>query len=256
MEAWKVGITIMCLIVLVWPNSLLAQSVEAVADVAGWEDRSDELPGLSSTEEILTGTLISVTGYLVATVVFPKPEPAFRITRSELIGEKQRVPPGRAAALSRLEAFSGPVAVRRRGLFGRTEIGIARSVGNPRFVVETRADSVAFAFDDVKEIIDLESAAKRAQVNRFRQGALYGGMALSYFYYAALSDNPLEGQERALDWVLFGLYGGISAYSFFLKSKVEKEYEIWSKEIDWEMTPTISFQGRSVGAGFRLQVTY
>lgn len=219
---------------------------------AQWPDNSDELPGIYTEEEILISTLLGFSGFAIAAVLVPRPKPELHIKKKELRAGAEE----RAAALDRLEAYEGPVVIARGNFFKKQDVGLVDAVGNPSLTLDTRAERKNFEIDEVTEIGDLDSMARRERADRLRQGGLYAGFAVSFFYDAAIADHPIEGSARTLSWAMSGLFGGLAAYSFFLKSKVEREHLFWMEELEWKATPDLSWHQGNVGLGMRVTLRF
>ncbi len=217
---YKLRITLLsCLILVLHSNSAFSE----------WRSRFNELPGLTD-KEFLIFTGISASALIVPLFIrLPKPE--LRLRKSELNGLRLGT---NTTYFNILKSYTRPLMIRAKGA---TKYGILSSLNKQKIVIETRIDSSAFPLDQVKEIMDLKSAARRNARKRIRRGIFYSIVAASSFYSSTVENSPLEGGSRTLSWASFGADAVLAFYSFLHKTKEEKEYRIWNKEF-YQETPT------------------
>ncbi|MCK4303628.1 MAG: hypothetical protein KAY24_05255 [Candidatus Eisenbacteria sp.] len=194
--------------------------------LAQWHPRTEDLPGITSDSELMTYAVIASGGLLCALLI-SMPKADVHLKGSEIGSANLQSLVDRTAGPDR---FSLPMRFKHKSGKRSTDYGVIRSVGTNKVVIETRADSVGITYTNLKDIMDLESAAIRAQRQRMRTGTILAGLAAAAFYDAAIADHPIEGGSRALSWGLFGAFGGLAAHSFIHKSGEEKEHRIWRRE--------------------------
>lgn len=153
---------------------------------------------------------IMTTGAIIA-IAIPTPSPELNLERAAISPEN-----------TSLRSFKKPIRIKEKK---RTDYGSIKSMGDSALVLATRGEDITARFSDVKEIMDLESAAKRAKRKNVGMGIFWFSVATAFTYEGVSSSE--DGKEAIL---IPGIgFLGLAIYSFAEKSEEERELEAWQK---------------------------
>jgi hypothetical protein len=209
--------------------AVLATAVDVNAQ---WRRRAEPLPGMVSGQQIATFAIIA-GGSLLLAIMIPRGRPEFHIKRSDLINRDKTPAENRSEAVAKIERFSGPSVVYQKK--GGKCYGVVVPDHEDEFSVQTESGNADVQYTNVKEIMDLKSAAKRKQMGSVKWGLFYMGMAVAWFYSASW-DTGLGDDSSTINTGLGVASMALGIIMIVNQSDEAKEYRKWlrSQETDSE----------------------
>jgi len=221
---------------------VLALGLILPRDIAG-----QDLPDTFSGDEILTGVAIMVVPWALGMVLIRPPEPVVRVTGTHLDD----------GGLDALLDSSEPYAVRKNGFFNRRGFvgaGLLSSSGTAELAIQGRDHAITIPREDVREVLDLASAAGAQRVARFQLALLFVGGSAAWFYNASLQTHELESSSKQLGQVMGALFAAGAAAMVLRPMGLERDHRAFSSGQPWRIEP-VAGAGR-MGANLGLRVIW
>lgn len=216
------------IVALIVAVGVLATAVDANAQ---WRRRTEPLPGMVSGQQIATFAIIA-GGSLLLAIMIPRGRPELHVKRSDLINRDRTPARNRSEAIGKIERFSGPSVVYQKNGGGKS-YGVVVPDHEDGFSVNTESGNADVQYTNVKEIMDLKSAAKRKQMGSVKWGLFYMGMAVAWFYSASW-DTGLGDNSSTINTGLGLASMALGLIMIVNQPEEAKEYRKWlrSQEAD------------------------
>jgi hypothetical protein len=204
--------------------AFLITSTEADAQ---WQRRTEDLPGTTSGNELITYGVIVGSALLVALLI-PMPDAELKVKRSDLVNRNGKPAENRDEAVGQFASFSGPCVVDRK-TGGKDLYGVVRRSGDDAFSVETLDGDVEVPYADVKSVVDLQSAGDRSKMRNVKLGIVMAGVSVASLYSASTADGELEESSATLSRVMALGSGALAVLMFVHQPGTAKQYKTWEQ---------------------------
>ncbi len=175
--------------------------------------------------ELITIATVAASSWIVPLLI-PNPKPEFIVTDMDLRVAKKKQNNNLNGVYAKLSHFSEPLMIEDKYSF-KKKYGVIKSFSKKYLILQNHTDSLTILINNIREIIDLKSAANRSRMKRIKRGITYAGLALASIRFSFFINNPDANILKTSMQISSLLFGFGALYSFATMSDIERIYARW-----------------------------